>query len=179
MPANLYIENYNPEVKQARGVKTKLPVTLSGTGATLSVGGTTTFTGTVNFSGGTTGGMTKLFDNQNQVVAASYAVSHTIFVNDNVTGTYRVMGATATFGTASTSGTLQVEVATGTQAIGAGTNQLTGTISLAGTANTPVNGTVIGSPTTIAAGSRVNLIFAGTVTNLANASITVVLQRIS
>lgn len=118
-------------------------------------------------------------DNQNQVAAASYAVSHTIFVNDNVSGTYQVAGVSAVFGTASTSGTLQVEVATGTQAIASGTNQLTGTISLSGTANTTVNGTVIASPTTISAGARINLIFAGTVTNLANASITVVLKRIS
>lgn len=120
-----------------------------------------------------------LTDNQNQVAAASYAVSHTIYVNNNVSGTYKIAGVTATFGTASTSGTLQVEVATGTQAIASGTNQLTGTLSLSGTANTPVNGTLIASPTTIAAGSRINLIFAGTVTNLANASVTVVLKRIT
>lgn len=118
-------------------------------------------------------------DLQNQVAAATYAVSHTIYVNDNVSGTYQIAALTATFGTASTSGTLQVEVATGTQAIAAGTVQLTGTVSLAGTANTPVNGTMIASPTTIAAGSRINLIFAGTVTNLANAAVTVVLKRIS
>lgn len=116
-------------------------------------------------------------DCQNQLAAASYAVSHTIFVNDNVSGTYEVAGVTATFGTASSSGTLQVEVATGTQAVASGTNQLTGTVSLAGSANTPVNGTLIASPTSIAAGSRVNLIFAGTVTNLANACITVALKR--
>jgi hypothetical protein len=118
-------------------------------------------------------------DNQNQVAAASYAVSHPIFVNDNVTGTYQVAGVSAVFGTASTSGTLQVEVATGTQAIASGTNQLTGTVSLSGTANTTVNGTVIASPTTISAGARINLIFAGTVTNLLNCSIRVVLKRIS
>lgn len=118
-------------------------------------------------------------DIQNQVAAASYAVSHTIFVNDNVSGTYKIAGLTATFGTASSSGTLQVEVATGTQAIGSGTNQLTGTVSLSGTANTPVNGTVVATPTTIAAGNRVNLIFAGTVTGLANTCVSVVLQRVS
>lgn len=116
---------------------------------------------------------------QGPAAAAAYAVSTTMFVNDNVSGTFRIAGVTATFGTASTSGTLQVEVATGTQAIAAGTNQLTGTISLAGTANTPVNGTLIASPTTIAAGSRVNLIFAGTVTNLANAVVALVLERLS
>ncbi len=118
-------------------------------------------------------------DQQNQVAAASYAVSHTIYVNDALSGTYQIAAVSASFGTASTSGTLQVEVATGTQAIAAGTNQLTGTISLAGTANTTVNGTMIASPTTIAAGNRINLIFAGTVTNLANAVINIVLKRIS
>jgi len=69
-------------------------------------------------------------DNQNQVAAASYAVSHTIYVNDNVSGTYQVAGVSAVFGTASTSGTLQVEVATGTQAIASGTNQLNLSISV-------------------------------------------------
>lgn len=118
-------------------------------------------------------------DFQNAVAAASFAANHTIYVNDNVSGTYKVVGVSAVFGTASTSGTLQVEVATGTQAITAGTNQLTGTISLAGTANTTVNGTVIASPTTVTAGSRINLIFGGTVTNLANCAITVALQRVS
>lgn len=118
-------------------------------------------------------------DNQNQVAAASYAVSHSIFVNDTVSGTYQIVAVAASFGTTSTSGTLQVEVATGTQAIGAGTNQLTGTMSLSGTANTTVNGTIIASPTTIAAGNRINLIFAGTVTGLANATVNVVLKRIS
>lgn len=121
----------------------------------------------------------RVVDVQNQVAAASYAVSHPIFVNDNAGSTFKVVGVSAVFGTASTSGTLQVEVATGTQAVGSGTNQLTGTISLSGTANTTVNGTVIASPTTITAGSRVNLIFAGTVTNLLNCVITVALQRIS
>jgi hypothetical protein len=96
-----------------------------------------------------------------------------------VSGTYKIVSASAVFGTASTSGTLQVEVATGTQAIGAGTNQLTGTMSLSGSANTTVNGTIIGSPTTISAGARINLIFAGTVTNLLNCVITVALQRLS
>ena len=111
-----------------------------------------------------------------QLTAAS-AVSHTIYVRATAASTYKIAGVTAVFGTASTSGTLQVEVATGTQAVGAGTNQLTGTISLSGTANTPVNGTIIASPNSIGAGDRINLIFAGTVTNLVNGSVTVILQR--
>jgi hypothetical protein len=116
---------------------------------------------------------------QGPAAAASYAVSTTVFVNDSVSGTYQVAAVAAIFGTTSTSGTLQVEVATGTQAIASGTNQLTGTMSLSGTANTIVNGTIIAAPTVISAGGRVNLIFAGTVTGLANAAINVVLQRLS
>lgn len=112
-----------------------------------------------------------------QIQCTASSVSQTLYVNDNISGTFVVSGVTASFGTASTSGTLQVEVATGTQAIASGTNQLTGTVSLSGSINTPVNGTLIASPTTIAAGSRVNLIFAGTMTNLANGIITVTLQR--
>lgn len=118
-------------------------------------------------------------DLQNQVAAASYAVSHTIFVAPNTSETWKIVALTATFGTTSTSGTLQCEVATGTQAIASGTNQLTGTVSLSGTANTPVSGTIIAAPTTIASGNRINLIFAGTVTGLANAAVTVVLQKLS
>jgi hypothetical protein len=105
--------------------------------------------------------------------------SFTAFVNDNVSGNFKIRSVSVNFGTTSTSGTMQVEVATGTQAVAAGTNQLTGTMSLSGTANTPVNGTVIAAPTTIAAGSRINLIFAGTMTNLANASVNIVLERIA
>jgi hypothetical protein len=117
-------------------------------------------------------------DLQNQVAAASYAVSHTIYVNDNVSGTYKIAAITAVFGTTSSSGTLNVEVATGTQAIASGTNQMSAAMSLSGTANTVVNG-VITTQTTVSAGARINLIFAGTVTGLANAAITVVLQRLS
>lgn len=50
MATNLYIENYIPAIRQARQTLTKLPVTLSGTGATLAVGGTSTFTGIATFA---------------------------------------------------------------------------------------------------------------------------------
>lgn len=111
------------------------------------------------------------------LVAAS--TSLTAFVNDTLSGQYVVAGVVATFGTTSTSGTLQVEVATGTQATGSGTNQLTGAVSLSGVANTPVNGVLIAAPTTIVAGARVNLILAGTLTGLANACVSVILQRVA
>lgn len=134
---------------------------------------------TATFGGSVVGLYEPVLDLQNQVAAASYAVSHTVYLNDAVSGTYQVAGVSAVFGTASSSGTLQVEVATGTQAIASGTNQLTGTVSLAGTANTVVSGTLIASPTTVSAGARINLIFGGTVTSLANAAITVLLKKIS
>jgi hypothetical protein len=124
------------------------------------------------------GGFIPAYEYATALLTATSA-SQTIYVNPSVGGTYVVAGVTATQGTASSSGTLQVEVATGTQAIGSGTNQLTGTVSLAGTANTPVNGTVVASPTVITAGSRVNLILAGTLTSLANCVVSVVLQRVS
>lgn len=105
------------------------------------------------------------------------STSLTAYVNDNISGTFVVSAVAAVFGVASTSGTLQVEVATGTQAVASGTNQLTGTVSLAGTAVTTVNGTLIAAPTTIAAGSRVNIILGGTLTSLANCAVTITLQR--
>jgi hypothetical protein len=167
------------------GSAENLTIDAKGTG-TITLNGTAT--GTVNI--GTTSASLLVnsaivsvgefvTDNQNQVAAASYAVSHTIFVNDNSGVTYKVTNVSVNFGTTSSSGTLQVEVATGTQAVGAGTNQLTGTMSLSGTANTVVNGTVSGTPTTIASGARINLIFAGTVTGLLNCSVIVTLQRLS
>lgn len=47
----LYIENYVPYVKDNKGITTKLPVILSGTAATLAVGGTLTVTGASTFTG--------------------------------------------------------------------------------------------------------------------------------
>ncbi|SRR5216117_1621007 len=48
--SNLYIEKYLPAIRLTGGTKTKLPVTLSGTAATLAVGGTSTFTGVATFT---------------------------------------------------------------------------------------------------------------------------------
>jgi hypothetical protein len=109
------------------------------------------------------------------------SASLTAFVNDTLSGQYTLAGVSVVFGTTSSSGTLQVEVATGTQAVAAGTNQLTGTVSLAGTANTTVNGTLVAtaSKTTITAGSRVNIILGGTLTGLANCIVSLVLERVA
>lgn len=90
-----------------------------------------------------------------------------------------VLDAVATsFGTASSSGTLQVEYAPSGTATGSGTNQLTGTVSLAGTANTPVFGTVISAPTVATSGGRFNIILGGTLTSLANCAVTLTFRRV-
>lgn len=164
-----YLEYYIPAVME-QGLNTL---------KNASIGGTLSVTGLISQNGFALPATEQVIDLQNQLAAASYAVSHTIYVNDSTSGTYKVASVACVFGTASSSGTLQVEVATGTQAIASGTNQLTSTISLSGTANTVVNGTLIASPTTITAGARVNLIFGGTVTSLANMAVTVALQRLS
>jgi hypothetical protein len=122
--------------------------------------------------------------------AAAQAVTQTLFIcppaasvaSGNLPlGTYQVLGCSAVFSTASTSGTLQIEKATGTTAPGSGTNLLTGTMSLSGTANTVVNGTVISNPNTLTLnpGDRLNAIIAGTVTNIVDLCIDIYVIRVS
>lgn len=116
--------------------------------------------------------------NQFGVVASNWAVSTTMFVNDNVSGTYKIAGGTAVWGTASSSGILKLEVATGTTVIGSGTSQTSTGIDTSTTAAT-ANNFILTTQTTITAGSRVNLIWSGTITGLAICSVNVVLQRLS
>jgi len=108
---------------------------------------------------------------------ASTSTSQTLFLSD---AAYLVTAVREIHGTASSSGTLQVEKATGTQAIASGTNILTGTVSLAGTANTVLSGTLVAttSTLTLAAGNRLNAILGGTLTSLANASVTITMTRL-
>lgn len=133
-------------------------------------------------AGGTAAGqmvIVPMFETLQVVGLGASSTSETIFVCDGLSGTYQIAAVEAVFGTGSTSGTLQVEVATGTTAVGSGTNQLTGTVALSGTGNTAAAGTIITTPTQITAGSRVNIILAGTMTSLANCCINVVLQRVA
>lgn len=76
----------------------------------------------------------------------------------------------------STSGTLQVEVLTPGQDADAGVDQLTGTLSLGGTADTPVHGVTIRQPTLIKPGQRVGIVIAGTMTNLVGGNVTIMLE---
>lgn len=102
--------------------------------------------------------------------------SQSIFVCD---AAYKLLSVKEVHGVASTSGTLMVEKCTGTTAPGSGTAALTGTVSLAGTANTVVSGT-LNTDTSIqfAAGDRISIKIAGTMTNLAGGVLTLTYQRI-
>lgn len=93
--------------------------------------------------------------------------------------TYAVVSVQEVHGTASTSGTLNIEKLTGTQASGAGTAVLTGTISLAGAANTVDKGTVKSDGSqNLVVGDRLGTVIAGTMTSLANCAVVVTLKRI-
>lgn len=91
---------------------------------------------------------------------------------------YVLDGVAVDFGTASTSGTLQVEYAPSGTAVGSGTNQLSATVSLAGTANTPVFGTLASPLNTATQGGRFNIILGGTLTSLANCNVTLTFRRV-
>lgn len=102
-------------------------------------------------------------------------VSQSVFIAD---GNYVVAGVQVVPNVAGGSGaTVTVEVCTGTQAPGSGTAQLTAALALNGTINTVVAGTLIAAPTAIAAGNRVGIVMAGTLTALVGV-VSIQLQRV-
>jgi hypothetical protein len=101
-------------------------------------------------------------------------VTQPVFIADT---TYQVTGAKCDPSIASTSGTFQVTVESGTTAPGSGTAQLTGAVSLSGTANTVVSGTLAASPTTLNAGDRISAVFGGVLTGLVG-TCTIYLKRV-
>lgn len=100
--------------------------------------------------------------------------TRTVFV---ATRACRLKAVKEVHSTASTSGTLQLEKCTGTTAPGSGSSLLTGTMTLAGTANTVVSGTLVATVATItlAAGDRISIVIAGTMTNLVGGLATITL----
>lgn len=84
------------------------------------------------------------------------------------------------FTVTSTSGTLDLYKSTIVQAPGAGATMLTGTIDLAGTANTVVAGVAHGTAgnKSLADGDKMALVFSGTMTGLAGGIVTVVMHRV-
>lgn len=93
---------------------------------------------------------------------------------------YQVVGVEASWGVASTSGTIQIEKCTTGTADGSGTNLLSGTINGAATAATPVAGALVtnASSLTMLATDRLNVVFAGTTTNWVNVCIMVYISRV-
>ncbi len=101
--------------------------------------------------------------------------SQSIFIADD---NYQVVGVQAVPDVIGGSGaTVTVEVLTGTQAPGAGVAQLTAPLALNGTAHQVVTGTLIAAPTTAAAGNRIGIVMAGTLTGLVG-YVTVAIQRV-
>lgn len=97
----------------------------------------------------------------------------------------QILGVVSRFGTASSSGTLQIEETPSGTAVGSGTNLLTGTIALSGTANTNAFGTVAtltggasGYPgTTVPVGNTISAVIAGTMTSLAGSVVSIYWTR--
>lgn len=112
--------------------------------------------------------LTFLFD-------AATAVDRNLFVADRP---YQLRSIEAVHATASSSGTLDLKKCSGTTAPGSGTSMCTGTLSLAGTANTTVAGTLstTAANTLLADGDRLAADFGGTVTSLAGCAVTIVLR---
>jgi hypothetical protein len=103
------------------------------------------------------------------------SVSGPIFVSD---GYYILRDVRAVQRVASTSGTLQIEHRLSGVAAGSGTNQLTATLSLSSTANTPTRATVISEPTIVAPGDMLGKVIAGTMTSLADCVVSLYLERL-
>lgn len=91
----------------------------------------------------------------------------------------------ATAGSDASAVSLQVTKETGTQAPGAGTDLLTNNtnagFNMKGTANTVQNGTLTSTTADLqlAAGNRLSIDFAGTLTALAGVAVTITLKRIN
>lgn len=109
--------------------------------------------------------------------ASGSAFDKNVFIADRA---YQLVSVEEVHGTASTSGTLDIEKCTGTTAPGSGTSMCTGTLSLSGTANTTVAGTLssTAADTKLADGDRIAFDFSGTLTNIVGCVVTIVLRPI-
>ena len=117
-------------------------------------------------------------DIQSAAAASAWAVSHSIFVVPNDGSQWIVDGPPTVFvNVASTSGTVKLEVALSGVTVGSGTDQ-TATLATNALTHQVVNGVSVLGPTVMTAGATLNAIWAGTVTNLANAVLTVPIRRI-
>ena len=110
------------------------------------------------------------------VTAANYG---TIFINKS-DKEYIVREVQVVWGTASTSGTLQVERLQGTEAKDAGDDLLTTAIDMSGTANTVNTGSITATKEnlTLSKGDRLGIVNGGDLTSQADLTITVYIQEL-
>jgi collagen type VII alpha len=113
-----------------------------------------------------------------QFLAASVPVSGTSYVFFMANRAYRVKAVSAICSSTGTTPTIDITKDTGTNAPGAGTSVLTGVMTLSGTANTRVTGTLTSTVATLtmAAGDRLAAKWGGTVGSLTGGQISVLLQ---
>lgn len=115
------------------------------------------------------------------LAATNFAAStnYALYTAPNDGKTWQIVAVSYRFtAQAGSAATFSVEVAGAATAPGSGTAQ-TGALTLQGTANTTINGTLT-TQTALAAGSQINLVVASTATtSLANFSLTVALQRVT
>ena len=112
-----------------------------------------------------------------QYLPASVPVSGTSYSFFMANRAYRVKAASVVCSSSATTPTVDVIKDTGTTAPGAGTSVLTGAMSVSGTANTRVTGTVSSTiaTVTLAAGDRLSTKWAGTVGSITGAIVSVLL----
>jgi hypothetical protein len=123
-----------------------------------------------------------MFEDDNEVYSFSFAAAancvdtHVMVANYE----YIVDSVKAKFVTASSSGTIDVKICDDGQAPSAGTSVLSSTISIAGTADTSVSGTLTTTEDDrkISKGKSIALDFGGTVTSIAGLVVTLVLRRV-
>lgn len=166
-------------------------VTIAVGAATSGAGSAVTITGGAGAGGTSAGGNVNLVGGTAVSTGAPGEVqvngdSNLMFVTEALTATdatrtvmiatrvLRLKSAKVVWTTGSSSGTLQLEKCTGTTAPGSGTVLLSGTMTLAGTGNTVVSGSVLTTVASItfAAGDRLGIVIAGTMTNLVGCRVT-------
>lgn len=124
-----------------------------------------------------------LSENDNEVytfnfpAAADCVDSHIMVANYS----YVVDSVKAKFVTASDSGTVDIKICDDAEAISAGTSVLSSTMSIAGTANNNVTGSLSATQADrkIKKGQSIAIDFGGTVTNIAGLVVTLVLRRVT
>lgn len=181
----LLAENYDPFVKDNKGWSSKYPLILSGTAATLAVGGTltvtgaTTLNGSVTFASAPTG---QFFQTSFVDAPTATATDRYIFIAPVAC---QVVAASEVHAIAAGGvSTIQLTKDTGTAAPGAGTNLLTNNTNngfdLNATAATVQVGTLsaTASDLQLAVGDRLSLDWANAIQSVAGMVVTVWLKTI-